>query len=495
MTFNSLTFIIFFALVLGLHYVPIFSWRAKKINLLLASYLFYAAWNPPFVILLWLSTVVDFNAGKLLGAEQRPDRRKLLLLVSLVLNLGMLAYFKYGTFLMDNFVTLLSSLGVAYQPAKPDIILPVGISFYTFQTLSYTLDVYFRRTPPEKSFLDFALFVTFFPQLVAGPIVRPGDLIPQFKTPHYANRQQFTVGMGLLTLGLFLKVVLADSLLSGPADFIFGFPAPLHPLDAWTGVLAFSGQIFCDFAGYSTCAIGVALCLGFTLPENFRYPYAAVGFSDFWRRWHISFSTWLRDYLYIPLGGNRKGVSRTYVNLMLTMLLGGLWHGASWTFVVWGGLHGLFLIVERFIRDRLNRRKPVALAVSSDQVISQAAIVPGVAVNRNRNVFWLALLTFFLINITWVFFRAPDFATAGRLLAAMFGVIPVRITVLSTMDLLRVFAVMIPLVLIHWRMRDTHVVTVASRAPWWVLGSVWAAMLILILLAQESGDSFIYFQF
>ncbi len=492
MTFNSLTFIVFFAIIMGLHYLPIFSWRTKKINLLLASYLFYVAWNPPFVILLWLSTVVDFFVGKRLGAEQRPNRRKMLVLVSLALNLGLLAYFKYGSFLLENFVTLLASLGVDYQPAQPDIILPVGISFYTFQTLSYTLDVYRRKFPPEKSLLDFALFVTFFPQLVAGPIVRPGILIPQFRVPHYATRDQFTWGLGLLTLGLFMKVVLADSLLSGPADFVFGFAAPLHPLDAWTGVLAFSGQIFCDFAGYSTCAIGVALCLGFTLPENFRYPYAAVGFSDFWRRWHISFSTWLRDYLYIPLGGNRKGISRTYVNLMLTMLLGGLWHGASWTFVVWGGLHGLYLILERLIQHRQKQPAPAAVF---DQIVRQAAIVPSVPVGKRAALLGGALLTFFLINITWVFFRAPDFGTAGRLLAAMFGVIPVKVEVLSTLDLLRVYLVMIPLVMIHWRMRDTHVVTVAGRAPWWLLGCTWGAMLILILLAQESGDSFIYFQF
>ena len=494
MVFNSYTFIVFFGLLLALHSLPL-AWKVKKINLLLASYLFYAVWNPPFIILLWLSTVVDYWVALVMSRQENPGKRKALLLVSLVVNLGMLGFFKYGGFLLENFVALLSAVGIAYQPPKADIILPVGISFYTFQTLSYTLDVYRRKFAPEKSLLDFSLFVTFFPQLVAGPIVRPGELIPQFKVPHVATREQLVRGLFLLTLGLFMKVGIADGLLAETADSVFGVPFPLHPLDAWTGVFAFSGQIFCDFAGYSTCAIGVAMCLVFTLPDNFRYPYAAIGFSDFWRRWHITLSTWLRDYLYIPLGGNRAGKGRVYLNLMITMLLGGLWHGANWNFVIWGGLHGLFLGAERLFRDRFLRIPKVPAAAASGTIISRASLVPGLTLSRGTAKFGLALLTFLLVSITWVFFRSPDFGTAMRLLLAMFGIIPVRIQLLTTLDLYKVLVVTVTLLGCHWLMRSTSVEKVAGRTPWWVLGLGWAFMLIVLVLTQKSTGSFIYFQF
>ncbi|MBA3673716.1 MAG: MBOAT family protein, partial [Chitinophagaceae bacterium] len=317
MVFNSYTFIVFFIVMLVLHNLR-FTWKVKKINLLIASYIFYAAWNPPFILLLWLATVVDYFVGRALYNEENKYKRKMLLVVSLIGNLGMLIFFKYGTFLLENFTNLANAMGIEYQPAKPNIILPAGISFYTFTTLCYTIDMYKRKSEPVKSLLDFSLFVTFFPHLVAGPIVRPPQLVPQFETPRTANQKQMMQGLFLVSLGLFMKVVLADSMLAEPANTVFNSAAPLATLDAWMGVLAFSGQIFFDFAGYSTCAVGVASCLGFVLPENFLYPYAAVGFSDFWRRWHITLSAWLRDYLYIPLGGNRKGKIRTYINLMIT---------------------------------------------------------------------------------------------------------------------------------------------------------------------------------
>ena len=322
---------------------------------MIASYVFYAAWNPPFILLLWLSTVVDYFVGRALYHQENRHKRRLLLVISLIGNLGMLCFFKYGGFLLENFVHITNALGINFHPAKPNIILPAGISFYTFTTLCYTIDMYKRKSEPVRSFLDFSLFVTFFPHLVAGPIVRPPQLVPQFEAPRTASQQQMLHGLLLLTVGLFMKVVLADSMLSEAADRVFSAGQALHPLDAWMGVLAFSGQIYFDFAGYSSCAIGVAACLGFVLPENFVYPYGAVGFSDFWRRWHVTLSAWLRDYLYIPLGGNRKGKGRTYVNLMITMLLGGLWHGANWTFVVWGALHGLYLCVEKLILDLRSR--------------------------------------------------------------------------------------------------------------------------------------------
>jgi alginate O-acetyltransferase complex protein AlgI len=471
--FNSLTFVAFFALVLALHNAPL-PWRVKKTNLLLASYLFYAAWNPPFVVLLWISTLVDWTVAKRIFVEQRAGRRRALLTLSILVNLGLLGYFKYGGFLLENWATLMASVGVTWTAPAWSIVLPVGISFYTFQTMAYSLDVYLRRAEPTKSFLDFALFVTFFPQLVAGPIVRPTHLIPQFAEPVRASRNQLTWGLALLTLGLFQKIVLADGALAPAADAVFGSEDPLTFVDAWLGTLAFSGQIFSDFAGYSTAAIGIALCLGFSLPNNFNYPYAAIGFSDFWRRWHISLSTWLRDYLYIPLGGNRKSNVRTYVNLMLTMLIGGLWHGASWTFVVWGGLHGIYLAAERFIRARY----------SGARVASAWAFRVG-----------LALLTYFLVNLTWVFFRAQDFPTAWRLTKSMLLMSSGGSVVLGINSMAQVLVVTVGMLVAHWTMRNRRLEDVVSRTPWWVLGLIWAVMLFAILITQGVGDAFIYFQF
>lgn len=474
MLFNSLTFVVFLAIVLAIHYSPA-SWTFKKSSLLVASYLFYAAWNPPFVILLWISTLVDWHVAKWMFQAQGKRKRKLLLLVSLATNLGILGYFKYGSFLLENWQALMMSIGIDYQVPEWSIILPMGISFYTFQTMAYSLDIYLKRSEPAKSFLDFSLFVTFFPQLVAGPIVRPGYLIPQFATPHYAKLNQFFWGMALVILGLFQKVVIADGFLGPAAETVFGAATAVSFTDAWLGTFAFAGQIFSDFAGYSTTAIGVALCLGFSLPTNFRFPYAAIGFSDFWRRWHISLSSWLRDYLYIPLGGNRKGNVRTYVNLMLTMLLGGLWHGASWNFVVWGGLHGTFLALERFCSARWGYlelgKKPGGKLV-------------------------LAVLTFLAVCITWVFFRAADFETSGRLISSMFGFAPANAgTPLPTLYLIEVCVIMSLLLLAHWKMRNTTLEEAVSALPAWIITGALAFMTFAIIVTQGTGNAFIYFQF
>ncbi len=485
MVFNSYTFIAFFLIMLLLHNLPI-SWRAKKINLLLASYVFYAAWNPPFILLLWLSTVVDFFVGRALYTQQNVTKKRLLLVLSLIGNLGMLCFFKYGTFLLENFVTLVNLIGIDFNPAEPNIILPAGISFYTFTTLCYTIDMYHKKSEPVKSMLDFSLFVTFFPHLVAGPIVRPPQLVPQFETPRNATMKQITEGLLLLTLGLFMKVVLADGQLAPTANDIFGNTGAYLALDAWMGVLAFSGQIFFDFAGYSTCAIGVALCLGFILPENFKYPYAAVGFSDFWQRWHITLSAWLRDYLYIPLGGNRQGQLKTYINLMVTMLLGGLWHGANWTFVVWGGLHGFYLWMEKFIRDKFSKRN-----IPADQDVA----VAGIAAGNTSLAFIYALFTFFLINVTWVFFRAPTFAQAWTMLTSMFGMSGDVEPELTTLAIIKVSVIISLMVIAHWLMRKSSVLQLAQKIPWWFLAIVWALMLFALALSQESTSSFIYFQF
>lgn len=473
MLFNSLTFVAFFIVVLFLHNLS-FPWRVKKINLLIVSYLFYAAWNPPFVILLWISTLVDWHVAKWIYAEKIHSRRRLLLILSLVTNLGILGFFKYGDFLLHNWQTLMTIVGIDYKVPEWSIVLPVGISFYTFQTMAYSLDVYLRRAKPAKYFLDFALFVTFFPQLVAGPIVRPTHLIPQFEKVRKATKSMLIWGLGLMTLGLFQKVVIADGALSPAADVVFGTEEAVSFIDAWLGTLAFAGQIFSDFAGYSTTAIGVGLTLGFSLPTNFRFPYAAIGFSDFWRRWHISLSTWLRDYLYILLGGNRKGRLRTYANLMTTMLLGGLWHGASWTFVVWGGLHGLYLSAERWLSETFG----------GSNISKKTWFRVG-----------LALITYGLVNITWVFFRAQSFPKAFSMIKSMFGLEPDGTNVLATIYIIQVVVVTIIMLFIHWKMRNSSLEALVAKTPWPIVGIVWGLMLFLIIITQGSGDAFIYFQF
>jgi alginate O-acetyltransferase complex protein AlgI len=434
MQFNSYTFLLFFAAVLAVQRSPI-SWRAKKATLLVASYLFYAAWNPPFVLLLWLSTLVDWFVARAIGASEAPRRRRGLVLLSLAVNLGVLGFFKYGGFALENFSALLGALGIAFEPNAPSIVLPVGISFYTFQTLSYTLDVYRREARPARSFIDYALYVTFFPQLVAGPIVRSGAFLPQCRDERRGSSEQLGRGLAQLVLGLFMKVVVADGLFAPVVEQVFD--GPLEPAfsAAWIGTFAFAGQIFCDFAGYSTCAIGVAACLGFEIPANFRFPYAAAGFADFWRRWHISLSTWLRDYLYISLGGNRRGATRTQINLMLTMLLGGLWHGASWNFVVWGGLHGLFLVIERpFLaspRSRAaGRSRPARLAH--------------------------VLVTFIGVCVAWTIFRSDGLDHAFRMLATMLlAVQPEHSATLPSAEGALTLATVAILLAFHYVLRDT----------------------------------------
>jgi D-alanyl-lipoteichoic acid acyltransferase DltB (MBOAT superfamily) len=282
-------------------------------------------------------------------------------------------------------------------------------------------------------------------------------------------------------------------MLSGAADSVFSAKESLTALDSWMGVLAFSGQIFFDFAGYSTCAIGVASCLGFVLPENFLYPYAAIGFSDFWRRWHITLSAWLRDYLYIPIGGNRHGVVRTYVNLMITMLLGGLWHGASWTFVAWGALHGLYLCIEKLIQDM--KKKWIKPALMPEPLVVQGYMAPRFLKKVTSSNFSLALLTFFLVNVTWVFFRAADFGTAWRLLSSMFGQVHNGVALLQTITVIKITIITICLVACHWLMRNTRVLAVVGKLSWWMLGIAWSLLIIMLIFTQESSSSFIYFQF
>ena len=472
MIFNSLTFIIFFAIVMLLHNLP-FSWTVKKINLMIASYLFYAAWNPPFVILLWITTVIDWFVAQAIAKTENQPKRKALLLISLAGNLGLLSYFKYGTFLLENFIALLHVFGINYNPPIPSIILPVGISFYTFVTLSYTIDVYRREIQPAKSFLDFGLLVTFFPHLVAGPILRAANFLPQCLEEKKATAQQIGWGIALMVYGLSEKVILADGLVAPVADKVFNAADNLGFLTSWIGTLAFSAQIFLDFDGYSLCAIGAAMCLGFVFPDNFRFPYAAIGFSDFWRRWHISLSSWLRDYLYISLGGNRAGKARTNLNLMLTMLLGGLWHGAAWRFIIWGGLHGVYLIIERFLKEAFTGVK--VLHLKFVQMI-------------------LALLTFLAVCITWVFFRAVDWTDALKVLKAMFlggnGTLS-----LTSGEIGWVIIIVLTLLIMHWNLRNASIEEATAHVPVWARPVVLAALMLAIILMPGDNRAFIYFQF
>jgi alginate O-acetyltransferase complex protein AlgI len=333
--------------------------------------------------------------------------------------------------------------------------------------------VYRRDLKPARSFLDFAVFVSFFPQLVAGPIVRASDFLYQLEKERFIEARALGWGMFLMTLGLFQKMVLADGFLAPTADAVFGSPGPTSQLDSWLGVIAFAGQIFCDFAGYSTCAIGLSLCFGFHLVDNFRFPYAAVGLRDFWRRWHISLSTWLRDYLYVPLGGNRHGPARTYLALLGTMVLGGLWHGASWNFVVWGTLHGLYLVIERLVVRRIG---DAAWARSFP-----ARLFGGV-------------LTYALVCLAWVFFRAKDLPTSAMITASMLGAIPAQ-PILPTLGIVKVVAVTAGIVGSHVWLRNRRIETLVETVPAPVLVLAWAVMLIAIVLMQGGGDAFIYFQF
>jgi D-alanyl-lipoteichoic acid acyltransferase DltB (MBOAT superfamily) len=472
MVFNSYTFIVFLLVTL-LFCRANTSWVSKKAFLLIGSYIFYAAWNPPFVALIWLSTVVDWYLARGIAQTASAARKKLLVVASLVVNLGLLGFFKYGNFALENFIAIAASAGIQYQPAALDIILPVGISFYTFQTLSYTLDVYRGHLKPADSFLNYALFVTFFPQLVAGPIVRASEFLPQTEQPTRATRDQLTWGFGLIILGLFQKVAIADGLLAPVVEAVYDSALSPSPIAAGIATLAFAGQIFCDFAGYSTIAIGCALCLGFSLPDNFRFPYAAIGFSDFWRRWHISLSSWLRDYLYISLGGNRYGRLKRYRNLMLTMLLGGLWHGASWNFVIWGFLHGLYLVLEQL----------------------GIFLFGGWAIWRR----WIARLalgatTFGLVCFAWIFFRAQTLERAVDIIKGM-ALIGPRELYVPDRDVFIVGAVMGALLLFHALLRNMTLEEGVRRVPPLLRVVVLSLMLAAVAMSPGEDRAFIYFQF
>src|SRR4051794_10294787 len=353
MNFVSLQYIVFLILVVFLYY-RLSSIALRKVVLLAASYVFYGASDPRFLGLLFLSTCIDFFAGW--GISTFPARKRLFLLLSIASNLAILFTFKYFHFFVDSFIALMSTFGIVLTSPTIHIILPVGLSFYTFQSLSFTIDMY-RGRLRMPSWLDFSLFISFFPQLVAGPIVRATHFLPQLKNLATFSTSNLRAGVLLIIIWLFKKVVVADYF-ADATDIYFDQASSLGSLQVLCAATFFGMQIFFDFSAYSDIAIGSARILGFDLPANFRSPYGATSFSGFWKCWHISLSSWLRDYLYIPLGGNRYGVVRTYRNIMITMFLGGLWHGAMWTFVAWGGLHGLYLVANHALRARFPTYSP-----------------------------------------------------------------------------------------------------------------------------------------
>ncbi len=389
MLFNSFVFLGFFLLIYALYLSSRRSRRLQNVLLLVASYVFYGYWDWRFLGLLALSTVVDFFVGRALHRSADPRRRKLLLTVSVCTNLGILGFFKYFDFFADSLAALMGLLGLQPDPFTLGILLPVGISFYTFQTMSYTIDIYRGKLEPVDSISDFALFVAFFPQLVAGPIERASNLLPQIARPRRIGQDEVGAALWLILWGYFKKVVIADrmALIANP---IFAEHAEFQGLELVVGLLAFTVQIYGDFSGYSDIARGVAKLMGFELMVNFKLPYLAINPSDFWLRWHVSLSSWLRDYLYIPLGGSRGGTLRTQRNLALTMLLGGLWHGAAWNFVIWGAYHGTLLAVYRWLDPR-----PIHADPWRDR--SQ----------RPRVLFMMALMFVFTV-IGWLIFRADS---------------------------------------------------------------------------------------
>jgi alginate O-acetyltransferase complex protein AlgI len=392
MIFTEFRFFFFFLIAFSVYWL-LQSNTPRKIWLWICSYVFYAAWDWRFLSLLVVSTVIDYTAGVMLSRPGVPQpRRKMWLIVSLVSNLGLLGFFKYFNFFTESAAQFLDFLGLPVGHQTLNILLPAGISFYTFQTMSYTIDVYWGQLK-AANFLDFGLFVSFFPQLVAGPIVRAADFLPQLTQIRRFADVDVRGSLILFLIGYIKKACIADNL-APFVDQYFTNPTAYNSFSAWTGVIAYAVQIYGDFSGYSDMAIASAGLLGYKFCTNFNFPYLASSVTDFWRRWHMSLSTWLKDYLYIPLGGNRGTKLFTYRNLMITMLLGGLWHGAAWNFIIWGGLHGAALVVHKEWSN-LAKRWPLLQSIS-------ASLGP--------------VLTFYFVCCTWIFFRAKDFDTAFTVL-------------------------------------------------------------------------------
>lgn len=478
MLYNSLTFLVFFALVLTVHWT--LPWhRARLAWLLMASWVFYAAWYPAYLVLMLGATFLCYAAA--IGVEHyresRPGWSRAILVTTIVINLLDLAFFKYLDFGLSTWGTIWSwATGSTWVPPHLGIFLPLGISFHTFQLIGYVVDVSRGETMAIRNPWRMSLFVTFFPQLIAGPIVRPHEFLPQLETMHRFSAAQFLQGVDLIAVGLVKKVLIADQL-APIVDQAFTDPTAAGSWSVLLAVYAYAIQIYCDFSGYTDIGRGCAFALGYTLPSNFNAPYLACNVSDFWRRWHITLSLWLRDYLYIPLGGSRGGEWQTYRNLILTMTLGGLWHGASLTFIVWGLLHGLLLALNRLVHNL------VGVSVNEP-------IFPG----RSYRIL-ATVATFHAVCVGWIFFRAPDFLTAFAVLQQIgqcFVVVsPRTLSPLGPM-LLALLALLVAHV-IGQRLTQREF---TSTTRWQLLRPLaYSVTTIAIILASKSGGAFIYFQF
>lgn len=423
--------------------------------------------------LLVFSSTIDWWLAKRMAKSENRERKSYLILI-IFINLIVLFYFKYINFFLDAVNDISTELGLEVGRYEFDIILPLGISFYTFHSLSYCIDIYRKKFEPTQSWRDYSLYVAFFPQLVAGPIVRWTQMRDQIEKPRSSSLDGIAVGVVLLLFGLFEKIVLADGVFAPVANQIFT-DGNISSAQAWIGTVAFTGQIFCDFAGYSTCAIGAALCLGFRLPTNFRNPYCSIGFSDFWQRWHISLSTWLRDYLYIPLGGNRKGVLFTYRNLFLTMLIGGLWHGAAWTFIIWGGLHGVYLIIERIFK----------------KTSRLLFFIPNLII-----VFFSWFITLIAVMYAWVWFRAESVSQAVLFTRKLinFEAAVASYSVIGAQAKISLYIFFI-LVLVHVIFKKTIFEEFISNLKPVFLIVLITFLIVSISLTPGGSNAFIYFQF
>lgn len=473
MIFNSATFLVFLPIVLFLYWsIKDKSIVYQNVLLLIASYIFYGWWDWRFLSLIAFSTIVDYYIGIKISEASEKQKKQFFLYISLFVNLGLLGFFKYYNFFVSSFVESLDLMGIQFDTWTLNIILPVGISFYTFQTLSYSLDIYKGKIKPTKDFISFAVFVSFFPQLVAGPIERAKHLLPQFLNKRVFSYENAMMGVTLITYGFFKKIVIADRL-AIYVNSVYGDLDNANTISLILAVIFFSFQIYADFSGYSLIARGISKLLGFDLMVNFNRPYLAANIADFWRRWHISLSTWFRDYVYIPLGGNRVTTARNFYNLMVVFLVSGLWHGANWTFVIWGGLHGLFQVVYVSYQKK---SKPNISASKLSKVLS-------------------IIFVFTLVSFAWIFFRAPTFSDAilyiSKILQLDFSLNLIQIFAGNgPLNLTISFLVILLLYLSYLLPSNLNL----KKNSNYILFNVITIMLI-ILIGVNGKSEFIYFQF
>jgi alginate O-acetyltransferase complex protein AlgI len=482
MLFNSIDFAIFLPVVFLLYWY-VFNRNLTTQNLLivLASYLFYGWWDWRFLTLILFSTFVDYYIGKRMAQETKAPIRKALLWSSISINLGFLGVFKYYNFFADNFIQAFTFFGADIQANSLNIILPVGISFYTFQTLSYTIDIYKRKLNPTKDFIAFAAFVSFFPQLVAGPIERASHLLPQFYSPRAFNYSKAVDGMRQILWGLFKKIVIADNC-AEYANLIFNNSSDYNGSTLALGALFFTFQIYGDFSGYSDIAIGTSRLFGFSLMRNFAFPYFSRDIAEFWRRWHISLSTWFRDYLYIPLGGSKGGMSMKIRNTFIIFIVSGFWHGANWTFIVWGALNAIYFLPLLLSQNNRSNLETVALNRIFPSTKEAAQI----------------LLTFCLTTIAWIFFRAENLSHAWGILGEIFSSSLLKMPKFNGMVDAMVIIVLIGIfMLIEWMGRHHEYaiekISIHSNKP--LRYGLYFTIVICIFIFSESEQEFIYFQF